>query len=231
MSRPPAATPAPWSRATHRIDPAVIRADFERAGFVHDGESSLLRNPADDTSKNVFDPSIRGRTDRWSTGSGARADRKRGTFMKKLFAAAAALLLMGQAAPTSSVADLACMSGNLATSQGGRWTDEAVAPRAGMMLGHSRSGRGDGLREFEFLRLQAGADGVPVYFAQPGGRPAVPFRLTARDGTGATFENPANDYPQRIRYRRDGDILVATISKLDGSNAMRWTYRRQRGGR
>jgi len=50
--------------ATHRIDPAVIRADFERAGFVFDGESDLLRNPQDDYAKNVFDPSIRGRTDR-----------------------------------------------------------------------------------------------------------------------------------------------------------------------
>lgn len=50
--------------AVHRIDPAVIRADFERAGFVFDGESDLLRNPEDDRSKNVFDPSIRGRTDR-----------------------------------------------------------------------------------------------------------------------------------------------------------------------
>lgn len=50
--------------ATHRIDPAVIRADFERAGFVFDGESNLLRNPQDDRSVNVFEPSIRGRTDR-----------------------------------------------------------------------------------------------------------------------------------------------------------------------
>ena len=50
--------------ATHRIDPSVIRADFERAGFVFDGESDLLRNPQDNRSVNVFDPSIRGRTDR-----------------------------------------------------------------------------------------------------------------------------------------------------------------------
>ena len=50
--------------ATHRIDPAVIRADFERAGFVFDGESDLLKNPQDDRSVNVFEPSIRGRTDR-----------------------------------------------------------------------------------------------------------------------------------------------------------------------
>ena len=48
----------------HRIDPAVIKADFARNGFVLDGESDLLRNPADDHSKLVFDPSIRGVTDR-----------------------------------------------------------------------------------------------------------------------------------------------------------------------
>lgn len=49
----------------HRIDPATVRADFERAGFVFDGESNILRNPEDDHSKSVFDPSIRGRTDRF----------------------------------------------------------------------------------------------------------------------------------------------------------------------
>jgi predicted methyltransferase len=52
------------ANATHRIDPATIRGDFERAGFVLDGESNLLRNPRDDHSKLVFDPSIRGNTDR-----------------------------------------------------------------------------------------------------------------------------------------------------------------------
>jgi predicted methyltransferase len=48
----------------HRIDPAVIKADFARAGFRLDGESDVLRNPADDHSKSVFDPGIRGKTDR-----------------------------------------------------------------------------------------------------------------------------------------------------------------------
>ncbi|HEX8667601.1 MAG TPA: methyltransferase domain-containing protein [Allosphingosinicella sp.] len=48
----------------HRMDPAVLRADFERAGFVLEGQSDLLRNPADDHSKLVFDPAIRGKTDR-----------------------------------------------------------------------------------------------------------------------------------------------------------------------
>ena len=49
----------------HRIDPAVVRADFERAGFVLEAESDLLRVKEDDHSKNVFDPTIRGRTDRF----------------------------------------------------------------------------------------------------------------------------------------------------------------------
>lgn len=51
--------------ALHRIDPATVKADFERAGFVLEAQSDLLRNPADDHSKNVFDEAIRGKTDRF----------------------------------------------------------------------------------------------------------------------------------------------------------------------
>ena len=42
----------------HRIDPALARKELEAAGFVFDGESDTLRNPADDHTKVVFDPSI-----------------------------------------------------------------------------------------------------------------------------------------------------------------------------
>jgi len=47
----------------HRIDPAAIRREVEAAGFVFEGESPVLRNPADDHRLRVFDPRIRGRTD------------------------------------------------------------------------------------------------------------------------------------------------------------------------
>jgi predicted methyltransferase len=50
--------------AMHRIDPEVLKADFKRAGFVLAGSSDILRNPADDHSLLVFDPRIRGKTDR-----------------------------------------------------------------------------------------------------------------------------------------------------------------------
>ena len=48
----------------HRIDPAVVRADFERAGFKLAAESDLLANPADDHTLLVFNDAIRGKTDR-----------------------------------------------------------------------------------------------------------------------------------------------------------------------
>ena len=63
------ANPNNDTRATvekyHRIDPAVVKADFKRAGFVFVGSSDILRNPADDHSLLVFDPAIRGKTDRF----------------------------------------------------------------------------------------------------------------------------------------------------------------------
>lgn len=49
----------------HRIDPAVVRKEVEAAGFVFDGETDVLRNPADPHDKKVFDPSIRGHTDQF----------------------------------------------------------------------------------------------------------------------------------------------------------------------
>jgi predicted methyltransferase len=63
------ANPNSDARATveklHRIDPEVVKADFKRAGFVLVGSSDILRNPADDHDLLVFDPKIRGKTDRF----------------------------------------------------------------------------------------------------------------------------------------------------------------------
>jgi predicted methyltransferase len=49
----------------HRIDPEVVKADFQRAGFELIGVRNFLRNPADDHSLMVFDPKVRGHTDRF----------------------------------------------------------------------------------------------------------------------------------------------------------------------
>ena len=50
----------------HRIDAATLKAEVIAAGFKFDGESKLLANPADDRTKLVFDPAIRGKTDQFA---------------------------------------------------------------------------------------------------------------------------------------------------------------------
>jgi predicted methyltransferase len=64
-----AASPGGDTRAVveklHRIDPKVVEADFKRAGFVLVARSDMYRNPADDHSLLVFDPKVRGKTDRF----------------------------------------------------------------------------------------------------------------------------------------------------------------------
>ena len=49
----------------HRIDPQVVRADFQRAGFVFVEESDTLRQVGDDHTKSVFDASVRHNTDQF----------------------------------------------------------------------------------------------------------------------------------------------------------------------
>ncbi|MFZ6648942.1 class I SAM-dependent methyltransferase [Undibacterium sp. TJN25] len=49
----------------HRIDEALVKKEVTAVGFVLDGESQLLRNPADPRNAAIFDASIRGKTDQF----------------------------------------------------------------------------------------------------------------------------------------------------------------------
>jgi predicted methyltransferase len=49
----------------HRIDAHIVVAELESTGFKLDGESDVLRNKDDDHSQGVFNPEIRGKTDRF----------------------------------------------------------------------------------------------------------------------------------------------------------------------
>jgi predicted methyltransferase len=49
----------------HRIDPAVVKRDFEAAGFTLEAQSAALAHPGDDHTKLVFDPAIVGKTDQF----------------------------------------------------------------------------------------------------------------------------------------------------------------------
>ena len=54
------------TQSLHRIDPASVRDEVEAAGFVLDEQSALLANKDDPHSIKVFDPSIKGDTDRFA---------------------------------------------------------------------------------------------------------------------------------------------------------------------
>ncbi len=49
----------------HRIDIDTVKREVLAAGFVLDGESDALANPADTRTLLVFDPAIRGKTDQF----------------------------------------------------------------------------------------------------------------------------------------------------------------------
>ncbi len=49
----------------HRIDPDFVKRQVQSVGFRFVGASPVLRNPADDHAKPVFDPAIRGHTDQF----------------------------------------------------------------------------------------------------------------------------------------------------------------------
>lgn len=117
------------------------------------------------------------------------------------------------------------------TEAGERWTDECwMSPRAGIMLGASRSGAGETLREWEMLNIvltppeREGAPPAMAYRAAQQGGGFVSFVWRSDGAPGVTFVNPAHDYPQRIRYWREGVMLKAEIAMLDGSRPLRWNY-------
>ena len=61
----PGGDPREVADKLHRIDAERVKADMAAAGFVLEGESAVLRRSEDDRTKLVFDPSVRGKTDRF----------------------------------------------------------------------------------------------------------------------------------------------------------------------
>lgn len=140
--------------------------------------------------------------------------------MRRFLVAAAAL-----ASAPAAAADLAWMSGCWQQTQDDRWTEECwTVPRAGQLMGSGRAGDASGVRSFEFMRIAPGEDGVPVFWGAPGGSPTVPFRQVGTGAREVVFENPAHDFPTRVRYWRDGETLNAEISGREGTKPMSWRF-------
>lgn len=61
----PAGAPETTGNTTHRIDPMIIKMAAEKAGFVFEAESDVLRNADDDLDAYILDPKVRRQTDRF----------------------------------------------------------------------------------------------------------------------------------------------------------------------
>lgn len=120
----------------------------------------------------------------------------------------------------------AWLAGAWLMESGAAWADEHwSAPRGGMMMGAGRTGFGPDLSQWESTRIVRKPDGRLAFIAQPSGGKASEFPLVTMSDAAIEFANPAHDFPQRIRYERVGQLLIAEISRMDGSDATRWQYR------
>lgn len=131
----------------------------------------------------------------------------------------------------------AWMSGCWQWSEGERWGEECwTIPRAGQMLGSGRTGKGDKVHSFEFMRIaldEPNGDEPVIrmaFVAAPGGGAGwTTFAWDSSDKPGVTFSNAAHDYPQRVRYWREGERLMAEVSLADGTKSQRWSFARMGG--
>ena len=96
-----------------------------------------------------------------------------------------------------------------------------------MMIGMNRSGKGDAVTMFEFMRIAPDGQGRLAFWASPRGREAVAFPLTSSGPNEAVFENAGHDFPVKVVYRRVGDRLIGTIYGPDDSNPISWEFRRR----
>ncbi|MCX7359846.1 MAG: DUF6265 family protein [Alphaproteobacteria bacterium] len=117
------------------------------------------------------------------------------------------------------------------------FTEVWIAPPGPVMFGYAYHEGEGAFQGWEQMRIERD-DGGTYFVAMPNGGAPVRFRwddILIRmsdnptwNGWSAAFENAEHDYPQRISYRRTGNELTATISRIDGTDRISFVYRRIR---
>lgn len=99
------------------------------------------------------------------------------------------------------------------------WTDA----RGGVLFNTSITVQGD--RVSSERTIITVVDGALAFVFEPMG-PNVVFPAIEADGWRVVFQNLENDFPHRVIYSRDGDVLTARIEgTIDGeTRSVDWTY-------
>jgi hypothetical protein len=99
--------------------------------------------------------------------------------------------------------------------------EEWLPLRGDMMIGVSQTVSQGKTQDFEYLRLELRPEGV-FYVAAPSGKKETSFRFSGKTQDGDrelfTFENPVDEFPQRIIYRRgsEGWLYAQVEGKQNG---------------
>lgn len=109
--------------------------------------------------------------------------------------------------------------------QNGRQTCEHWERTPKGLAGRGEVRRGDSAAAGETMRIEQRGKAW-IFHAEPRGQAPTDFAAVGVMPEAITFENRDHDYPQRVRYWREGAALMAEVSLADGSKAMRWTFHR-----
>lgn len=140
--------------------------------------------------------------------------------------------VIGQTATGYRITDLRFMAGCWAIDRPdleSRIEEQWTAPAGGTMIGMSRSVRSGKTTGWEFMRIEAGEEGL-VFVSRPkGNNEDTYFKLKSLKSGTAVFENLGHDFPQRVIYRYEkGDALAARIEGTQNGilNGIDFPYKR-----
>ena len=134
----------------------------------------------------------------------------RNQFMPSVLAGLLAVLLATsvQAEPTG----FSWLQGSWCMANESQLIEEVwLSDVGGNLIGMSRTVAGDKVVSFEFMRIETTA-GETRLIAQPGGRSGTVFTASQVSGKQLVVESPEHDFPRKITYQREGDVLNASIS-------------------
>lgn len=123
---------------------------------------------------------------------------------------------------------LSFLAGSWISEHGPRRVEEHwTIPAGGTMIGMNRTVVGERTAAYEYLRIEATADGID-YVAIPVRQELTRFRLIECANNRAVFENPDHDFPSRIIYERDADKLIGRIEGTRGGKeaSAQWEWTR-----
>lgn len=110
---------------------------------------------------------------------------------------------------------LAWLSGCWSNPEAEAGSGEYWQPLAGgTLLGVGRTIRNGRTVAYEFLRLHEDEQGRVVYTAIPSRQKETSFMASRVSESGATFENPAHDFPQKITYTKIGG--TGMVVRIEG---------------